>query len=144
MCRKAECAYLRANGYCLMHREECGVQFPEETCLDGVEKVSEHSHKNQVDYMNRLRLCVDKAGKVGACLHPNRGRDSGFNVFKTCKRKTRYTSLELARKMAIWANRRDGIVLAVYECPFCHGYHLTRQLRSHLVWNGNEALGLPA
>lgn len=144
MCRKAECAYLRANGYCLMHREACGVECAWGECADGVERVSEYAHMRQVDFMNRLRIFVDKAGKKGACLHSHSDRECGFAVFKTCTSKSRFATVERARKAAIGAERRQGLVLAVYECPYCHGYHLTRQLRRTLLWRGNEELGLPA
>ena len=36
-------------------------------------------------------------------------------------------------KQAIDIYRRRGVVLAVYECPFCGGYHLTSQLRPYLL-----------
>ena len=136
MCKKAKCAYLRDDDYCLMHKAACCLSHPDARCCDGVSKVPESVSASQRRYMNCLRATIH-CGKHGSCLHPNRRKDRGSMVFKTCKRKTRFTTLERARQVAVHIERRDGIILAVYECPFCHGYHLTKQLRSSLRWNGN-------
>lgn len=137
MCRKSKCAFLSGNGYCLMHKAACGLLHPDAHCRDGVTKVSAYEHASQRSFMSSLKICVDKAGCVGSCLHPNRNKDSGRTVYRTCTRKTRYSTFELAREKVAVIRRREGLILAVYECPFCHGYHLTRQLRAHLRWDGN-------
>lgn len=144
MCKKAKCAFLRSNGYCLMHKRECSVLNPDGRCKDGVSRLSSYSHDYQHSFMSRLKIAVDKSGKIGSCLHPDSNRDTGHSVFRACTRKTRYTTFERAREVAVHVEHRENRVLAVYECPFCHGYHLTSQLRRTLRWEGNPAFGLSA
>lgn len=144
MCRQANCAFRKKDGYCLVHKAACTVLNPSAHCRDGVAKLPAAASASQRRYMGKLKLGVDKSGTVGSCLHPGRRREFGNQVFKACKRKTRFPTHERARSMAVAIGRRDKVVLAVYECPFCHGYHLTRQLRSALRWNGNPNFELTA
>lgn len=58
-----------------------------------------------------------------------RGKSSGSEWFRDpgkrehdCSRKKRYTSARQARKHA---GRVASGRLRVYDCPYCHGYHVT-------------------
>lgn len=55
-----------------------------------------------------------------------------YEVFRTCLRKRRYRDVYEAMESAREVFQREGVILAVYECPFCGGYHLTKQLRPYL------------
>jgi hypothetical protein len=41
--------------------------------------------------------------------------------------KVRYTSEHKAIGAAIRSSRRGGLPLRVYQCPGCHGWHLTKR-----------------
>lgn len=144
MCKKAKCAFLRDNGFCLMHKAECAVLDPNGKCCDGAAKLDAFESWRQHGYMRLLKVKNSKGGECGSCLHPNRNQSYGNNVFMACKRKTRYTTFERAREVAVHIEHKDNLVLAVYECPFCHGYHLTRQLRRTLRWKGNSNFEMSA
>lgn len=49
------------------------------------------------------------------------------NAHKTCFSKTRYDTKEIAEEQADKIYFEDGIMLYVYKCPLCNGYHLTRK-----------------
>lgn len=129
MCRKAKCAYLR-DGYCILHKADCSRALMRDTCPDGVTRLGLHEHRCEQSYLRALRTGVRGEG----CLNPNAKRPAGRDVYKTCTSKRRFRSYERGREVVTLAARREGLQLAVYECPFCHGYHLTRQLRPHLEW----------
>ena len=42
-----------------------------------------------------------------------------------CRRKTRYAS-EREADDAAYRARMEGVELWIYQCPWCHGWHLTR------------------
>lgn len=50
---------------------------------------------------------------------------------RECEKKQRYSSREIAARFLAWMQHvgraRPG--LHVYECQFCHGYHLGRETR---------------
>lgn len=132
MVKNEECAWITKSGYCRWHKEMCCRNAPGacEAC------VRPHSARKcclEKLYMQSLKL--DNNGK-SACLHPNASRGSryGYKEYRTCGRKRRFTELHSATKKAIEISRAKGISLAVYECPFCHGYHLTKQCRKTLAF----------
>ena len=133
MVGKEACAWVTEDGYCRWHKEKCCRSNPG-GCSACVRPVSQRMHCAMHAYMNNLRF---DSSKMGACLHPNAAREHrhGYNVYRTCTRKRRFTDVNSAREKAIYLNRRKGLTLAVYECPFCHGYHLTSQLRDKLALN---------
>lgn len=130
MVKREQCAWVTSGGYCLWYGKSCGRVSPK-TCEASVRPVSKQEHHRQCSYMNRLRL--DDGGQ-SACLHPNapHGNCYNRNVYLTCTRKRYFPDLNSARESAIHLNRKKGMVLSVYECPFCHGYHLTRQRRKSI------------
>lgn len=136
MCRKSKCAYLK-DGFCRLHKAACSVAMMHDKCRDAVEKVGKHEHWHERNYLNHLK----RSARGEACLHPEASRHDGRSQFKTCKRKRRFPTAERCREVAIHAARKDGMRLAVYECPFCHGYHLTKQLRNHLLWTSEDVAG---
>lgn len=131
MVKKEDCAWITKDGFCRWHKEPCCRNNPG-ACAECVRPISERMHYYERRYMNNLRL--DNDGK-SACLHPNAAREHmyGYKVYRACTRKHRFLDFHSAMKKAIELNRKNGLVLAVYECPFCHGYHLTKQLRKSLV-----------
>jgi hypothetical protein len=42
-----------------------------------------------------------------------------------CRRKTRYET-EREADDAAYRARMEGAELSIYQCPWCHGWHLTR------------------
>ena len=132
MVTKPQCAWMSSSGYCRWYKDSCDCTSG--SCAAFIRPVSEHMRLKARKYMNSLRF--DSDGK-GACLHPNasRGAHHGWNVYRTCKRKRYFADLNSARVAAISLNRKKGMILAIYECPFCHGYHLTTQIRDSLLLN---------
>ncbi len=43
-----------------------------------------------------------------------------------CGKKTSYFSQSTAQLVADKAKRKRGVVLRVYNCPYCYQYHLTK------------------
>lgn len=41
--------------------------------------------------------------------------------------KHRYPAWDIAVRYALRASKRAGRPMRVYECPACHGFHLTRR-----------------
>lgn len=120
MCRKAKCAYLRKDGFCLLHREACALQHPDARCADGVARALPSRERHLWDCVEDWDLNTAK-GRFAF-----RTRDArGYEVYRTCSRKNRYSSYYEASRKAIEIKRKRGVVLKVYECPFCGGYHLT-------------------
>ena len=131
MVKKEDCAWITKDGFCRWHKEPCCRTTPG-ACADCVRPISKCMHCCEHRYMNDLRFDNDRKS---ACLHPNAAREHrhGYKVYWTCTRKRRFMDFHSAMRKAIELNRKNGLVLAVYECPFCHGYHLTKQLRKSLV-----------
>lgn len=109
MCRKSKCAFLQEGDYCLMHKAQCSCGHQDARCRDGVTRLKEVERDSQHRYMKGLRICKDKAGVKGACLHPKDEIDRGKSVFLTCKRKHRFPTAERARSVAVYAGRKDGV-----------------------------------
>lgn len=49
------------------------------------------------------------------------------DLYRECIKKKRYRSLKLANEIAAQALKSRGVNLRVYGCPYCNGYHLTKQ-----------------
>ena len=128
MCRKAKCAYLRDNGYCLMHREPCNVLHPDARCHDGAARAIPSKERHLWDVLGDWNLGTAK-GRFSFRTRKARGHD----VYRTCSRKRRFASLHDAREKAIDLKRKRDLDLLAYECPFCGGYHLTHYKRKHLL-----------
>ena len=128
MCRKAKCAYLRANGYCLLHKAECDVQRPDVNCRDGAARAIPSRDRH---FWEGLGVWDLKTANGRLAFRTRNAR--GHDVYRTCSRKRRFVSLYAARDKAIELKRRKGLDLLAYECPFCGGYHLTHQIRRHLL-----------
>lgn len=123
------CAYCRKNGYCVLHREICSCSGNCQACSDRLRPVSESHHRHVENWWRRELKDLSSRTK----LFEFRTRHvNGYAVFRTCRRKRRFRSTSEAMARAREAFQREGVVLAVYECPFCGGFHLTKQLRSHL------------
>ena len=48
-------------------------------------------------------------------------KKTDLKLIKSCRTKKRFTTKETAKKLT------KGKRLFVYHCPFCNGYHLTKQ-----------------
>lgn len=131
MVNKIECAWITKAGYCRWYKDMCCRNTPG-ACAVCVRPHPERMCCIEKRYMQSLKM--DSIRK-GACLHPNasRGARYGYKEYRTCGRKRRFVDVHSALKKAIEINRKKGVSLAVYECPFCHGYHLTRQCRESLA-----------
>lgn len=123
------CAYCRKSGYCVLHREDCSCSGNCQSCSDRLRPVSEAHHRHIEEWWKSAPRDLSSRKKLFAFR--TRHADS-YAVFRTCRRKRRFRSLNAAMAMAREVFQREGVVLAVYECPFCGGYHLTKQLRSYL------------
>ena len=128
MCRKAKCAYLRTNGYCLIHKADCNILHPDANCLYGIERAVPSKERHFWKCVEEWDFSTVK-GRMAFMTRNARGH----NVYRTCSRKRRFVSLHAAREKAIELKRRKCLDLLAYECPFCGGYHLTHQTRRHLL-----------
>ena len=128
MCRKAKCAYLRTNGYCLLHKTACSVQHSDANCRDGAARAIPSRDRHFWEF-----LCEWDFKTAHGRLAFRTRKARGHDVYRTCSRKRRFASLYAAREKAIELKRRKGLDLFAYECPFCGGYHLTHQTRRHLL-----------
>lgn len=129
MYRSSECAYRRRNGYCLLRREACCCNGTCQACSDRLIPVSEALHLRMENWWRTARDLSTKEKR----FHFQTRKADGYAVFRTCKGKHRFRDFNEAMRRANELHRRKGLVLAVYECPFCGGYHLTRQLRPYLL-----------
>ena len=127
ICR--DCAFRRKNGECVMRHAECPYTRCYHACTNWVARLTEAQHRHVRCCIRNMEACTDKDGR----LQNRRKKAGGWTVFRTCRRKRRFRDVHAAMKQAIEIYRREGVVLAVYECPFCGGYHLTRQLRPYLL-----------
>ena len=128
MCRKAKCAYLRGNGYCLMHKAMCDVAHPDAKCRDGVARAIPSKDRHLWECLGEWELSTPK-GRLAFTTRNARGHA----VYRTCSRKRRFASLYVAKENARKLFQRKGLDLLAYECPFCGGYHLTHQKRQKLM-----------
>lgn len=49
-------------------------------------------------------------------------------MYRMCKRKRRYSDEYEAQRTGKSRSMKIGVILRVYECPFCGGYHLTSKI----------------
>ena len=124
MCKKSKCAYLRDNGYCLMHKELCRIQHPDARCPDAVARVILCKSRYLWNFKIRYNLKTAK-GRFQFYTRYARGQD----VYRECTSKRRYNNIRDAKRTAAKCVQSRGIPLFVYECPFCRGYHLTHKAR---------------
>jgi len=61
---------------------------------------------------------------------------------KTCASKRRYPCELTARAAAMDSIERNGNakVLGVYRCPYCNGWHLTRQVGDYAVTSADPVV----
>lgn len=61
---------------------------------------------------------------------------------KTCANKRRYPCELTARAAAMDSIERNGNakVLGVYRCPYCNGWHLTRQVGAYAVTSADPVV----
>lgn len=61
--------------------------------------------------------------------HSKAPRDPGrrYSVVRGCKSKRRYSTEQLADKVAARATSQRGLALRVYCCPLCQGWHITKR-----------------
>lgn len=128
MCRKSKCAFLRANGFCLLHKAECGMLHSDADCRDGVTRAIPSKQRSFWEYLKDWNLHTVKGRFALRTRNAN-----GHDVYRTCSSKRRFASIYAARKRAIDLKRSKNRNLLAYECPFCGGYHLTRQTRHSLL-----------
>ena len=122
MCRKAKCAYLKENGFCLMHKEMCGLKHPDARCRDGVSKARTSCR----DDLWRFEASYDYATGKGRLAFRSRNYRRA-EVYSQCLKKKRYATEGDASHMARLRCRAGKEQLRVYYCIFCEGYHLTKK-----------------
>lgn len=116
MCLKKCCAFLNAKGECMMTHAPCdGVGV----CQMGVMPARKHGYSGS--YFKEHYDLSTASGRFKFLTRSARGS----SVYKTCKRKNRYASEYEARRIARLRTATSGTPLRVYECPYCHGYHMT-------------------
>lgn len=125
------CAWRTEAGYCRVHKADCCRNSPG-CCSDCVRRVSARQHEHMVAYMRGLKAYGNPRKSQ---FEFKKRKASGYNVFRTCSRKRRFPDRNAAMEKARYLFRKKGMQLAVYECPFCGGYHLTSQLRKNLENN---------
>ena len=128
MCKKANCAYLKKNGICMVHKEACSILHPEAWCKEGVARAD---HKVQENFWECVKEWNFKTAKGRFSFYTR--KTSGYKVYRTCSRKRRFANLYAAKEKANELRRKKGLSLLAYECPFCGGYHFTHQRRRSLV-----------
>ncbi len=124
--RKGLCAFLREDGFCFVHRKACRFEHDYAPCPDAVRRAGHapEGGRNAV-----------VAGRVGHAVRfwmsPRMARVEdevpGWIVYKTCKRKGRYTTENEASKAARRMEMRFGLKMRAYYCKFCEGWHLTKK-----------------
>ena len=123
----SECAF-RREGRCLMRRARCPYVNSCLGCPDRVARVSDALHRHIRVWWRHVKDLSTAKKRFAFSTR----KATGWQVFKTCGRKRRFRSEHEALEKAAYLHRRKGMVLAVYECPFCGGFHLTSQLRASL------------
>ena len=122
------CAYRRKNGFCLLHKTDCSCTDTCAACPERLRPERTVGHGAARAWQRKLPDLSTKAKRFRF-----RTRNvCKYAVFRTCTGKRRFRDEPAALEMARRLYRRKGWVLAVYECPFCGGFHLTRQLRPNL------------
>lgn len=119
MCLKQCCAFMNAKGECMMTRSLCdgaGV------CQMGV--VPARNCGFPPSFFKRHYDLSTASGRFKFLTRSARGA----MVYKTCKRKNRYSSEYEARRVARLRSSTSGKNLRVYECPYCHGFHMTSRI----------------
>ena len=123
----SECAFHR-EGHCLVRKDRCPYVNSCLGCPDHVVRVSESLHRHIRVWWRQVEDLSTAKKRFAFSTRKATGRQ----VFMTCGRKRRFRTEHEAMEKAVALHRRSGMVLAVYECPFCGGYHLTSQLRANL------------
>lgn len=118
------CAYCK-NGFCRLKKCKCKYS---RSCSDRLKPVSLAQHAHIQAWQETLE---DLSTKKKRFAFHTRDVDR-YTVFRTCKCKRRFRSAKKALEMARHIYQRKGVLLAIYECPFCGGYHLTHQVRPSL------------
>jgi len=49
-------------------------------------------------------------------------------MYDSCTKKTRYFTLDRAMLVAKSIYVKQGTILRVYQCDFCHSFHLTHKI----------------
>ena len=122
MCRKAKCAYLRDNGYCLMHKAVCNILHPDARCHDGVSRAF-HIDREK---LWKFDATYDVTTSSGRFAYRTRNYRRGV-VYSQCMKKERYPSESRAHEVARLRSASGAGMLRVYYCSFCEGYHLTKR-----------------
>lgn len=123
MVKKEECAWITQDGFCLWHKEPCCRTSPR-ACTACVRRVSNRQHAHAKAYLQGLRFECDSKKSIFKFKTRN---VRGYDVYRACSRKRHFSSYNEAHEKAVYLNRRKGMILYVYECPFCGGYHLTKR-----------------
>lgn len=123
------CAFRRhGDGFCLLHRSACACTGNCAACSARVKPVDAHMKHLADEWFKRLQ---DVSTKEKRFQLRTRGADH-YNIYRTCTCKRRFPTQERAMEKARDTFRRLGLMLSVYACPFCGGYHLTKQNRPYL------------
>ena len=114
----SSCAWLR-DGYCLMHKEDCGCI----TCTDMVHKIK---HRQNTFHVGSHRHEFNLLSVKGRLQRRMCGVERGI-VYSQCLGKKRYASESRAKEIRRNRIRRGAEYLRVYYCRWCNGYHLTKR-----------------
>ena len=114
----SSCAWLR-DGYCLMHKEDCGCI----ACTDMVHKVK---HRRTPFHGGPHRHEFNLRSAKGRLQRLMYRVERGI-VYSQCLGKKRYSSENHAKEIRRSCIRRGAEYLRVYYCRWCNGYHLTKR-----------------
>ena len=121
MVQKKDCAYL-CSGNCLFCKGKCKALSDHSTCRLAVRRAIHHDMRGLTV---RERLMESAHDRFRCATEGVRG----YLVYRSCGSKRRYKTAVDANKGAKRIMRRFGSRLRAYYCRFCHGYHLTSQVR---------------
>lgn len=127
------CAFRKKDGYCCFRRKSCGCSGTCQACSDRVIPLGEVQHRKIKAWLKGLRDLSTKEERFRFSTR----YATGYAIFRTCKNKQYFRTSHEALACAHSRNKRKGWKMAVYECPFCGGYHLTSQLRRNLLQVGS-------
>ena len=125
MVSKEKCAFLRKGGECLLHRGQCLCGLLTHYCDDGVRRVTPHPKQVKFSWNKAYDLRTVE-GRMRFAAH----HSSGGVVYSQCGKKKRYRTEYRAKEIARRRERSSGVLLRVYPCNFCAGFHLTKKIEN--------------
>ncbi len=119
---KANCAFLRADGYCPLLKGSCACENDRRACCLALRGCNPRKRAySNLKFFDKRTL----RGRQQFIVH-----EVGLRrLFSQCTGKTRYESQGEATRVMHRRVRQGSGPLRVYYCSFCGGYHLTHKAR---------------